>query len=167
MKLVLSNYLGNYSYSCQVSSELISITVTISCFCRRMQEQEIISLKDSQDLSAITVTRLMVFEVKILTRMVIRNFGIRILRDVLVEASLLEYLQISVIALAHLTVSSDPSSHSHRRLLQLPGAWQHGIRHPHSIRDSRTTTKYSKWHFPAETSLDFPPWGLLKFSGTP
>ena len=32
---------------------------------------------------------------------------------------------------------------------------------------SGTTTKYSKWHFPAEKSVDFPPWGLLTFSGNP
>ena len=34
-----------------------------------------------------------------------------------------------------------------------------------SVRDSGTTTKYSKWHFPAEKSVDFPPRGLLIFSG--
>ena len=37
----------------------------------------------------------------------------------------------------------------------------------HCIRDSGTTTKYSKWHFPAEKSVDFPPWGLLTFAGNP
>ena len=36
-----------------------------------------------------------------------------------------------------------------------------------NFRDSRTTTKYSKWHFPAEKSVDFPPWGLLTFAGNP
>ena len=35
------------------------------------------------------------------------------------------------------------------------------------VRESGTTAKYSKWHFPAEKSLDFPPWGLLTFSGNP
>ena len=35
------------------------------------------------------------------------------------------------------------------------------------LRDSGTTTKYSKWHFPAEKSVDFPPWGLLTFPGSP
>ena len=35
------------------------------------------------------------------------------------------------------------------------------------VRDSGTTTKYSKWHFPAEKSVDFPPWGLLTFAGNP
>ena len=36
MKLLFSNYLGDYSYSFQGSSELISITVTVSLFfsCR-------------------------------------------------------------------------------------------------------------------------------------
>ena len=36
-----------------------------------------------------------------------------------------------------------------------------------SVRDSGTTTKYSKWHFPAEKSVDFPPWGLMTFGGNP
>ena len=35
------------------------------------------------------------------------------------------------------------------------------------VRDAGTTTKYSNWYLPAEKSLDFPPWGLLKFSGNP
>ena len=32
MKLPFSNYLGDYSYGCQGSSEIISITVTVSLF---------------------------------------------------------------------------------------------------------------------------------------
>ena len=39
--------------------------------------------------------------------------------------------------------------------------------HVMKIRDSGTTTKYSKWHFPAEKALDFPPWVLLTFAGNP
>ena len=35
------------------------------------------------------------------------------------------------------------------------------------LRDSGTTMKYSQWHFPAEKSVDFPPWGLLTFAGNP
>ena len=35
------------------------------------------------------------------------------------------------------------------------------------LRDSGTTTKYSKWHFPPEKSVDFPPRGLLTFAGNP
>ena len=45
MKLLISNYLGDYSYSFQGSSELISITVTVSLFSCRMELQEIIPLK--------------------------------------------------------------------------------------------------------------------------
>ena len=42
MKLLFSNCLGNYRYSFQGSSELISITVTVSLFFpRRAQLQEI------------------------------------------------------------------------------------------------------------------------------
>ena len=33
-----------------------------------------------------------------------------------------------------------------------------------SLRISGTTTKFSKWHFPAGKSVDFPPWGLLTFA---
>ena len=36
-----------------------------------------------------------------------------------------------------------------------------------TLRDSGTTTKYSKWHFPVEKSVDFPPWVLLTFPGNP
>ena len=56
MKLLFSNYLGDYSYSLQGFSELIRITVTVSLFSGRMQLQEIIPLRHSQDISAITVT---------------------------------------------------------------------------------------------------------------
>ena len=35
------------------------------------------------------------------------------------------------------------------------------------FRDSRTTTKYSKWHFPAEESLDFHLGGFLAFAENP
>ena len=40
MKLVFSNYLGDYSF--QRSSEIICITVTVSLFYIRMQLQEVI-----------------------------------------------------------------------------------------------------------------------------
>ena len=56
MKLLFSNYLGDYSYSFQGSSELISITVTVSLFSCRMELQEIILLVNSQAFLAITVT---------------------------------------------------------------------------------------------------------------
>ena len=36
MNVLFSNYLGGYSYSFQGSSELISITVTVSLFSSRM-----------------------------------------------------------------------------------------------------------------------------------
>ena len=49
MNLLFSNYLGDYSYSFQVCSELISITVTVSLFSCRMQLQEIIPLGNSQE----------------------------------------------------------------------------------------------------------------------
>ena len=35
------------------------------------------------------------------------------------------------------------------------------------IRDSGTTTKYSKWYSAVEKSVDFPPWGLLTCAGKP
>ena len=56
MKLLFLNYLGDYSYSFQGSSELVSITVTVSLFFLQMQWQEIIPLRHSQEFSAITVT---------------------------------------------------------------------------------------------------------------
>ena len=56
MKLLFLNYLGDYSYSFQGSSELFSITVTVSLFFLQMQLQEIIPLRYSQEFSAITVT---------------------------------------------------------------------------------------------------------------
>ena len=40
MKLLLSNYLGDYSYRFQGLSELSSITVTVSLFSSSMQLQE-------------------------------------------------------------------------------------------------------------------------------
>ena len=48
MKLLFSNYLEDYSDSFQRSSELISITVTVSLFSLTMQLQE--------EFPAITVT---------------------------------------------------------------------------------------------------------------
>ena len=48
-----------------------------------------------------------------------------------------------------------------------PRAKEPNWREMGSLRDSRTTTKYSKWHFPVEKSLDYPPWGLLKLAGNP
>ena len=56
MKLLFSNYLGDYSYSFQGSSELISITVTVSLFSSRKELQEIVPFGNSQYFSAITVT---------------------------------------------------------------------------------------------------------------
>ena len=56
MKLIFSSYLGDCSYSFQGSSELISITVTFSLFACRMELQERIPLRNSQEFSAITVT---------------------------------------------------------------------------------------------------------------
>ena len=57
MKLLFSNYLGDYSYSFQGYSELISITVTVfPCFSCRMELQEIVSVGNSQAFLAITVT---------------------------------------------------------------------------------------------------------------
>ena len=48
MKLLVSNDLGDCSYSLQGSSELISITVTVSLFfSSRMQLQETIPLRNS------------------------------------------------------------------------------------------------------------------------
>ena len=66
MKLLFSNYLGDYSYSFQGSSELISITVTVSFsfFYWRMELQEIIPLRNSQAFSAITVTWFNGFRIK-------------------------------------------------------------------------------------------------------
>ena len=56
MKLLFSNYLVDYSYSFQGSSELISITVTVSLFFWQNASPEIIPLRNSQEFSAITVT---------------------------------------------------------------------------------------------------------------
>ena len=56
MKLLFSNYLGGYSYSFQGSSELISITVTVSLFFLQNALQEIIPLRNFQEFLAITVT---------------------------------------------------------------------------------------------------------------
>ena len=56
MKLLFSNYLGDYSYSFQGSSELISITVTVSLFSCRMELQDIIPFGNSQAFLAIAVT---------------------------------------------------------------------------------------------------------------
>ena len=57
MKLLFSNYLGDYSYSFQGSSELIRITVTVAlCFSCRMQLQEVTPLRNSQEFPAATVT---------------------------------------------------------------------------------------------------------------
>ena len=66
MKVLLSNYLGDYSCSFWGSSDLVSITVTLS-FSSRMQLQEIIllrniPLRNSQEISAVTVTRFNCFE---------------------------------------------------------------------------------------------------------
>ena len=65
MKLLLSNCLGDYSYSFQGSSELISIAVTVSLFSMRMQLQEIIPLWNSQEFSAITFTRFNGLQIRI------------------------------------------------------------------------------------------------------
>ena len=56
MKLLFLNYLGDYSYSFQGSFELIRITVTVSLFSCRMQLQEKIPLRASQEFPAITAT---------------------------------------------------------------------------------------------------------------
>ena len=56
MKLLFSNYLGGYSYSFQGSSELISITDTVSLFSQQNALQEIIPPGNFQEFLAITVT---------------------------------------------------------------------------------------------------------------
>ena len=56
MKLLSSNYLGDYSYSFQGSFEWVSITVTVSLFFSLNADTKIIPLKNFQKFSAITVT---------------------------------------------------------------------------------------------------------------
>ena len=65
MKLLFSNYLGDYSYSFQGSSELISITVTVSLFFFQIGVTGIISLRNSQEFRQLQLHDLMVFELKI------------------------------------------------------------------------------------------------------
>ena len=53
MKLLFSNYLGDYSYSFQGSSELIRITVTVSLvFLAECMLQEIIPLRNFSRISS-------------------------------------------------------------------------------------------------------------------
>ena len=56
MKLLFSNYLGCYSYSFQGSSEIITITVTVSLFFSQNALQEIIPFRNFPEILAITVT---------------------------------------------------------------------------------------------------------------
>ena len=64
MKLLSSNYLGNYSYSFQGSPELISITVTVSLFSSRIQLQERIPQGILKNFLRLQLHDLMVFELK-------------------------------------------------------------------------------------------------------
>ena len=55
IKLLFSNYLGDYSYIFQGSVELICITLADPCSCSRMQFQKIIPLRNIREFLAITV----------------------------------------------------------------------------------------------------------------
>ena len=64
MKLLFSNYLGDYSYSFQGSFELIRITVTVSLYLLQNAVTGNNSPRDSQEFTAITVTRFNGFQIK-------------------------------------------------------------------------------------------------------
>ena len=97
MKLLFSNYLGDYSYSFQGSSELISTTVTVFLFSCRLQLQETIPLRHSQEFSAVTVTWFNGFRIRnlmISKRMVCKIISVLVELINYVEKLLLELLSV-------------------------------------------------------------------------
>ena len=56
MKLLFSNYLGDCSYSFQGSSNLLALQFQFPCFSSKMQSQEIIPFRHSQEFLVMTVT---------------------------------------------------------------------------------------------------------------